>query len=170
MKRLTNGEIEHRKSILRKSCKFELEPSEDVTLEDVFENEFFSSRDRIHSPDFYIWTPLPERLKKLLCEMLRVTLGIVGSALLFSSLIGLFYMNSSGESRIFNVVMAAAIFSYYFIIFLVLPVYFFSTLIVIIRYRRDLKAYGRDKVYWDIYHNQQSELDAYVKKRLEQHL
>ena len=59
---LSPKEIAEMKTKLRKNYHIEIESDDEFTIEDVFEDEFFSSRTRAWNPGAYTWKPLRERL------------------------------------------------------------------------------------------------------------
>jgi hypothetical protein len=166
---LSPKEIADKKTELRKNYHIEIESDDEFTIEDVFEDEFFSSRNRAFNPGAYTWTPLRERL----IEGAWTTGIMVGSVYL-----GIFFLNfvlsafvqtPDGVSRLENVLIASLAWIYVISQVLIFPIVIISIIILLFSWRRELPGYKRNKKWSELYYIQRRELDQYVRQRLDQH-
>jgi len=165
---LSAEEIELRKTKLRANYNFELDPEDDITLDDVFEDEFYESREKDFRPDFYIWRTLGERVKVLFDESALMLLGLCGGSFIFALFVGSFELLPPGASRLWNVFLVGSVTFGCFLI-IVIPIVGILFGVMFFRYRKELIQYRQDRVRWDHYHQQNSECSEYVKRRTDLH-
>jgi hypothetical protein len=165
---LSAEEIELRKTKLRANYNFELDPEDDITVDDVFEAEYYESREKDFRPDFYAWKTLGERVKVLFDESGIMLLGLFGGSFIFALFFGSYEMLPPGASRSWNVFLLCAV-TFGCLLLIAMPIVGILFGLKFFRYRKELIKYRQDRVRWDHYHQQNSECSEYVKQRVALH-